>query len=105
MDVYSVCTNKLNCHHSCFLVTYYCTEKIIGSNRQGEFNAMNKNPFILTYGAYLQIQTCLSFASFVKDMAAISELLEVANDDPNHVDAMEDIQTSKNELFYYDSVS
>ena len=65
---------------------------------------MNGNSFILTYGAYLQIHTCLSFASFVKDKTAISDILQIASDDPNHRDAMKDIQKSNKKCFY-DSVS
>ena len=83
---------------------YFCTEKIIGSDRDEGFSTINRNSFVQTYGAYLQIQTCLSFASFVKDKAAISEILKVAKDDPNHRDAMKDIQES-NHLLFYDSVS
>lgn len=97
-----VCANKADCHYSCFLATYFCTEKIIGSERNEELSTTNENSFILSYGAYLQIHTCLSFASFVKDEAAISDLLQVASDDPSHQDAMKEIQKS-DKILYYDS--
>jgi hypothetical protein len=104
MNVSPVYTNKPDRYDSCFLVTYFCTEKIIGCDQYEGFSTINRSSFVQTYGAYLQMQTCLSFASFVKDEAAISEILKVARDDPNHRDAMKDIQESSH-LLFYDSVS
>ena len=95
------CTNK--CHHSCFLVTYFCTERIIGDRQDGIVNTVDKKSFINTYGAYLHIQTCLAFASYVKDDAVISDILRIATEDPNHQDNLKAIKKSV-EIFY-DSVS
>ena len=98
-----LCTHKPDCYHSCFLITYFCTQKIIGSDRNEDLSAIDKKLFIETYGAYLQIQTCLSFASFVKDMAVIYDILRIARDDPSHRDAVKDIQKPGDS--FYDSVS
>ena len=96
------CTNKPDCHNSCFLVTYFCTEKVIGDHQDGAQNTIDAGSFIDTYGAYLQIQTCLVFASFVKAGSVISDILRIARDDPNHRDAIKDIQ--KSDGVFYDSV-
>jgi hypothetical protein len=85
-------------------VTYFCTEKIIGSDGYDNLGTIDRNSYIQAYGAYLQLQTSLSFASFVQDEVAISDILKVARDDPNHDDAMKDIEKS-NGLLFYDSVS
>ncbi len=104
MGISKACSNKSVWLHSCFLATYFCTEKIIGSERNKEVGTTNEDSFILSYGAYLQIHTCLSFAAFVKDEAVISELLQVASGDPHHRDTLNDIEKS-DKVLYYDSVS
>lgn len=65
---------------------------------------VNRNLFIERYGAYLQIQSCLSFASLLKDETATTLILEVAKYDPNHRDAYKEMQNANRSLFY-DQVS
>ena len=67
---------------------------------------MNQKSFVETYGAYLQIQTCLSAAASVKDEVAISAILKAARNDPCHQDATREIyKSNSNGLLFYDSVS
>ncbi|KAG7346813.1 hypothetical protein IV203_005882 [Nitzschia inconspicua] len=87
---------------TCFLVTYFFTHQIVGGGGTIEQIA-EKGKFIDRYGAYLQMHTCLSFASFVKDEVAITYLLKVAKFDPNHSETIKEIKRSKN-LVFYDSL-
>ena len=102
--IYTKYSNHPGCHHRCFLVTYFYTQKLIGSDQDAELSTINRKLFVETYGAYLQIQTCLSLAASVKDEAVISVILDAARNDPNHQDAVKEIQKS-NDLLFYDSVS
>uniref|UniRef100_A0A7S4AQ97 Uncharacterized protein n=1 Tax=Pseudo-nitzschia australis TaxID=44445 RepID=A0A7S4AQ97_9STRA len=90
-----------------FLATYYYTQKIIGSDLAHDEDLstiMNQKSFVETYGAYLQIQTCLSAAASVKDEVAISAILKAATNDPCHRDAVREIYNSNsNGLLFYDS--
>ncbi|VEU39947.1 unnamed protein product [Pseudo-nitzschia multistriata] len=85
---------------TCFLVTYFYTQKIVGTDLAKKQSIMNQKSFVETYGAYLQIPTCLSFAASVKDEVAISAVLEASRSDPSHRDAMREIEKSNASLFY-----
>ena len=85
---------------SCFLVTYFYTQKIVGTDLAKKQSIMDQKSFVETYGAYLQIPTCLSFAASVKDEVAISAVLEASRSDPSHRDAMREIEKSNASLFY-----
>jgi hypothetical protein len=87
---------------SCFLVTYFFMQKIVGCVDNGE--ATDEGIFVDKYGAYLQMHACLSFAASRKDEVSIVHLLKAAKYDPLHTDVMREIQKSKN-LVFYDSVS
>ena len=64
---------------------------------------MDEEKFVATYGAYLQMHSCLTLAAALKDESAITHLLKAAEHDPNHRDAVKEILKS-NDLLFYDSV-
>mmetsp|Transcript_23209 Transcript_23209/g.64340 ORF Transcript_23209/g.64340 Transcript_23209/m.64340 type:complete len:1165 (-) Transcript_23209:85-3579(-) len=86
---------------TCFLVTYFYTQRIVGRNVAEDERIMNARLFVETYGAYLQIQTCLSHAASVQDKGAIAAILEAARNDPSHQDTVKEIQ--KTGLMFYDT--
>jgi len=85
---------------TCFLVTYFFTQKLINNDLDETLSSVSRNSFVGIYGAYLQIQTCLSFAASMQDEVAISLILHVARTDPNHRDALKEMQKSNDLLFY-----
>jgi hypothetical protein len=98
---------------SCFLVTYYFTQKIIAQYSENEGESEEKYvssideevaSFVQKYGSYLQIHSCLSYSAAVEADTAIKELLKVASHDPSHRDAVKEIQKA-NDLTFYDTVS
>ncbi len=60
--------------------------------------------FVDTYGAYLQMHSCLTYAAAARDETAIMQLLKAAEYDPSHQDSTKEIRKSK-DLVFYDSVS
>ena len=96
----------------CFLVTYYFTQKLLGRyslidvDKEDDLPSIDKEAvaFVKTYGAYLQIHSCLSSSAAVKAEAPIKEILLLANHDPSHRDAVKEIQKAKSFVFY-DTVS
>lgn len=87
---------------TCFLVTYFYTKKLLSTESNGVPSSVDATTFVEEYGAYLQIHSCITFAAAVKDESAIADLLKAASYDPNHRDAVKEIQKS-NELLFYDS--
>ena len=93
-------------------MTYYFTQKLLGQyslvddEREDDLSSIDKQAvaFVKTYGAYLQIHSCLSSSAAVKAEAPIKEILLLANHDPSHRDAVKEVQKAKSFVFY-DTVS
>ena len=95
---------------TCFLVTYYFTEKLLAQYPIGVQSEENSSTvdeeavaFVKKYGAYLQLHSCLSSSAAVKAEAPIQEILLLANHDPSHRDAVKEIQRA-NKIIFYDTV-
>ena len=59
--------------------------------------------FVLQFGSYLRLHTCLAYAAVLKAPKLIDSLLEVAKYDPRHREVMK--QTARpSALVIYDSV-
>lgn len=56
--------------------------------------------FVQRYGTYLQIHSCLVFSASVHAERAIDSLLEVAQYDPSHLEAMKEFKRANNMTFY-----
>jgi hypothetical protein len=67
-------------------------------------SSVGEGRFVEKFGSYLQLHSCLSFAASVRDESAIAHLLQVAEHDPSHRDAVREIQKS-NDMLFYDTVS
>eukprot|EP00980_Cylindrotheca_fusiformis_P028429 scaffold22599_cov139-Cylindrotheca_fusiformis.AAC.20 len=91
---------------TCFLVTYYYTQKVIGQysveDDGQDTSRMDKDAvtFVKKYGAYLQIHSSLSCSAAAKASAPIKEILQLARHDPTHRDAVREIQKSSSLVFY-----
>ena len=95
---------------TCFLTTYYFTQHLLP--RLLPVRDQNANveileditDFVLQFGSYLRLHTCLAYAAVLKAPTLINSLLEVARFDPRHREVMK--QTSRpSALIIYDSVS
>jgi hypothetical protein len=67
-------------------------------------SSVGEGRFVEKFGSYLQLHSCLSFAASVRDESAIAHLLQAAEHDPSHRDAVREIQKS-NDMLFYDTVS
>jgi len=94
---------------SCFLVTYYFSQKILtqysSCSSDDDTKAVDSEvaAFLHRFGTYLQIHSCLVFSAKVEAEKAIDQLLEVARHDPSHQEARKEL-TKANALTFYDAV-
>jgi hypothetical protein len=77
---------------------------ILSDDNGGRRPSLDQVQFVARYGSYLQIHSCLAYASSIDDESAIAALLKAASHDPTHREAMREIEKS-NDLMFYDSVS
>lgn len=99
---------------ACFLVTFFFTQQILpgilhnatvrkGSNEKifSEGDAIN---FINVYGAYLKLPMSLAYATFLESEGIVKTLLELAENDPRHMEARREISNVQT-LVLYEPVS
>jgi hypothetical protein len=100
------------CASSCFLVTFYFTQKLLpptsrlnGLHMNGsKCNVTEALTFIKVYGSYLKLHTCIAYASAIKAQEVVDVLLEVAKNDPRHKEVMRQLSKA-NALIFYEPVS
>ena len=94
---------------SCFLVTYYFTQRLLPKNAAGR----TKNEpeaseelvaFVEKFGAYLKLHTCLAYAAALKSCEVIDVLLSLAKHDPRHREVMK-LFSRRHALILYEPVS
>ncbi len=103
-------SHNILCRCSCFLVTYYFSQKILTqysscpSLDDRKAVDVEVEAFLRKYGAYLQIHSCLVLSAKVEADKAIDQLLELARFDPLHREATKELARA-NDLTFYDTVS
>lgn len=93
---------------TCFLITFYFTQEILPgmSNISGTWRSTNSwterdaLEFVDTYGTYLKLPMALAYASFLKSENVVNKLLELANHDPRHLEALKDISKVNSLILY-----
>lgn len=96
---------------SCFLATFYFTQKLLPDlmRKQEARGAENVDvkeltDFIVRYGSYLKMHTCLAYATVLKAQTVILELLQMAKHDPVHRQGLSQIMNGE-ALTVYEPVS
>lgn len=94
---------------SCFLVTYYFTQRLLpklAAGRRGSYAASGGLlvSFVKKFGAYMKLHTCLAYAAALKCSDVIDELLALAEHDLRHREVIK-LFHRRHALILYEPVS
>ena len=97
---------------TCFLITFYFTQEILpGMGDAGgtwrntkKWTENDALEFVDTFGTYLKLPMALAYATFLESERVVIKLLELANHDPRHLEALKEI-SKFNSFILYEPVS
>lgn len=90
--------------HSCFLATYYFTQKLLAGKEPTADARNDVISFVRNFGSYLKLHTCLVHAASVHAADVVHVLLDLARHDPRHKELMK-LGVKPRTLVFYEPVS